>query len=135
MNEVFPSPPSLYLDYGGIWQAVSLEQHGPMSVVDCWANNDPEELVVEASFAGAIDRPVRVELAILGRQLSRNVAKRDIRFEVGATGGAERWSPAQPSLHDAVLTVYADDRISDRLNTALRPANGQDHSLLVRAER
>ena len=114
MNEVFPSPPSLYLDYGGIWQAVSLEQHGPASVVDCWANNDPEELVVEASLAGAIDRPVRVELAVLGRQLSREVTARKIRFEVGATGGAERWSPAQPSLHDAVLTVYADDRISDR---------------------
>src|ERR1700677_829326 len=25
MNEVFPSPPSLYLDYGGIWHGVSLD--------------------------------------------------------------------------------------------------------------
>jgi beta-galactosidase/beta-glucuronidase len=66
MNEVFPSPPSLYLDYGGIWQAVSLEQHGPLSIVECWANSDPDELVAVASLAGAIDRPVRLELAVLG---------------------------------------------------------------------
>ena len=31
-NHVFPSPPSLYMTYGGIWQPVTLRRHGPVAV-------------------------------------------------------------------------------------------------------
>jgi hypothetical protein len=116
MNEVFPSPPSLYLDYGGIWQSARLEQHGPVRVSDCWANGDPDELVVEASLAGVAGAPVRVELSVLGRHMSCDIATpgTEARFGVGPTGRAELWSPAQPRLHEAVVTVYVGDRVSDR---------------------
>jgi len=124
MNEVFPSPPSLYLDYGGIWQPVSLEQHGPVRVADCWANGHPDALVVEASLVGVSDHPVTVQLAVLGRVMSREVEGTDteVRFAVGAAGAAELWSPAQPTLHEAVVTVFADGCISDerRLRFGLR---------------
>ena len=52
MNGVFPSPPSLYLTYGGIWQSVWLERRGPARIRDCWVNADPNDLTIEVTAAG-----------------------------------------------------------------------------------
>ena len=116
MNEVFPSPPSLYVDYGGIWQSVSLERRGPVRVTDCWANGDPADLVVEVSLAGAAEARARVEVSCLGRQMVHDVTDDGTctRFVFGPTGDAERWSPAQPVLHEAVVRAYVDGRVSDQ---------------------
>jgi hypothetical protein len=116
MNEVFPSPPSLYLDYGGIWQSVLLERRGPVRVSDCWANGDPADLVVEVSLAGAAMGPARVEVNCLGRQMVREVTNDSTcaRFVFGPTGDAELWSPAHPVLHEATVSVYVRGRASDR---------------------
>src|SRR5215217_9203564 len=37
-NHVFPSRPSLYMTYGGIWQGVTLRRHGPVAVADVFVN-------------------------------------------------------------------------------------------------
>ena len=55
-NDVFPSPPSLYLTYGGIWQSVWLERRGPARIADAWANADPDNLVIEVMVAAARGR-------------------------------------------------------------------------------
>ena len=52
-NDVFPSPPSLYLTYGGIWQSVWLERRGPARITDAWVNADPDDLVIEVMVAAA----------------------------------------------------------------------------------
>jgi beta-galactosidase/beta-glucuronidase len=116
MNEVFPSPPSLYLDYGGIWQSVSLERRGPVRVTDCWANGDPADLVVEVSLASAAEAPARVEVDCFGRQMVHEVTGDGAcaRFVFGPSGDAELWSPARPALHEAIVRVYVHGRVSDR---------------------
>ena len=116
--DVFPSPPSLYLDYGGIWQSVSRERHGPVRVDDCWVNDDPDDLVVTVSLAGADEVAARVVLRTLGRCENRDVDLShdpSVHFLLGAAEGASRWSPAHPALHDAVVTVYVDERVSHQL--------------------
>ena len=119
-NHVFPSPPSLYMTYGGIWQPVTLRQHGPLAIVDAFADGDPERLTVTVEVANRGAGPVggRVELATLGR-----TAGQDVRLAPGATGtltfavdpaGAARWSPAHPALHTAAVTTTVEGTPSDQ---------------------
>jgi hypothetical protein len=108
MNDVFPSPPSLYMNYGGIWQSVHLERHGDVRIEDTWINSDPANLVVAVELSGAAGAEVAVELELLGSRLAREVRLVEgatrVVFELGRVDAA-RWSPSSPTLHDARVVV------------------------------
>jgi hypothetical protein len=117
MNGVFPSPPSLYLTYGGIWQSVGLERHGPARIRDCWVNADPDDLTVEVTATGpAAGRypTVTALVEVLGERtiLPVPAGGASVTFRFGEVS-APLWSPGSPVLHDASVLLYADGRLSD----------------------
>ena len=123
MNHLFPSRPSLYLTYGGIWQPVTLRRHGTVVVGGVFVSSDPDDLVVSAELenrgAAAVARlSVRtlglarveeVELAAGGRAV--------VRLGLGPTGAA-RWRPEAPALHH----LSADVATTSTSSTPPRPA-------------
>jgi hypothetical protein len=114
-NDVFPSPPSLYLTYGGIWQSVWLERRGPARIADAWANADPDNLVIEVMVAAAeAGGEATVAAEVLGERVELPVPPSGgpVRFWLGKVD-APLWSPASPVLHEARILVYAGGRLSD----------------------
>jgi hypothetical protein len=118
-NHVFPSRPSLYMTYGGIWQGVSLRRHGPVVIESVFVNGDPEDLAVTVDVANRSrsEQIVRVGVRMLG-----TLAERELDIPAGALyrvdiafgpTTAHRWSPERPVLHEAVVDVSADGRPSD----------------------
>jgi hypothetical protein len=112
-NQEFPSPPSLYMTFGGIWQNVDLRTHGAAVVRDVWFNGDHRDLVSEVDVANVSEDPVSVDLEVSTCGLSRNVtitlaphSRQTCRVEFGQVD-APRWSPDSPTLQHgtAVLTV------------------------------
>ncbi len=106
-NEVFPSPPSLYATYGGIWQSVTLRPHGPVTVEDVFVDPDPDALAVTVEVRNRLGEPWHGELAVSAAGLGARVpvvvpagATVPVRLDLGATG-APRWSPESPTLHEA----------------------------------
>ncbi len=117
MNGVFPSPPSLYLTYGGIWQSVWLERRGPARIRDCWVNADPNDLTIEVTAAGpAAGRyaTVTAVVEVLGERTTLPVPAdgTPVTFRFGEVS-APLWSPGSPVLHEASILLYADGRRSD----------------------
>jgi hypothetical protein len=119
MNHVFPSRPSLYLTYGGIWQSVQLRRHGPVVARDVFVNGDPDDLVLTVELENRVDESVTavVGLRILGSVEGFAVTlgpgastTRSVRF--GATDAA-RWSPESPVLHETLVDVSVDGQPSD----------------------
>ncbi|MDT4920098.1 MAG: hypothetical protein QOI15_1000, partial [Pseudonocardiales bacterium] len=120
MNSVFPSPPSLYVTYGGIWQPVELRRHGPVAVTDFHVAADPADVRVSVDVRNHTDAEVRadVQVRLLGRQFAAQVSvpgrgEASVGFEVGPTD-AQRWTPADPVLHDASTRVIVGGTESDR---------------------
>ena len=118
-NNVFPSRPSLYMTYGGIWQSVELRRHGPVVLDDVFVNADPDDLRISITLANRSDAPRRGEVA--ARAVGRLGAS-DVVIEPGGDAvvvlalgesRALRWSPAEPNLHTAVVDVVVDDEVSD----------------------
>jgi hypothetical protein len=110
-NHVFPSRPSLYMTYGGIWQPVVLRRHGPVVVDDVFVNGDPDDLCVDITLRNVSDEPVTARLGVraVGRVhdetvavAARSDARRTVRF---GPSDATRWSPAAPALHRALVDV------------------------------
>jgi Glycosyl hydrolases family 2, TIM barrel domain/Glycosyl hydrolases family 2, sugar binding domain len=141
-NSVFPSPPSLYLTYGGIWQSVTLRRHGPVALRDVFVNSDPDDLVVAVELHNCNTAAVRAELAV------RTVGLR-ARTAVGLEAGARRmlelrlgqaaapyWAPHMPVLHDLLVEVDADGRASDdrSLRYGLRTVRLDGTRLLLNGE-
>jgi hypothetical protein len=119
-NHVFPSRPSLYMTYGGIWQSVSLRRHDALVIRDVFVNGDPDDLVVAVELTNLRDVPVAGELAVrlLGKVAEQHPVlepgeTRTINFYFGVSV-APRWSPEQPNLHRAVVDVLMADVVSDR---------------------
>lgn len=137
MNHVFPSPPSLYLTYGGIWQPVRLERHGPVRIADCWVNGDPGDLTVEVTTVGTADAEVRVSLLDrdLASQISPAAQADPLAFRFGEAA-APLWSPASPVLHDAVVEVYVGERLSHKrtVRFGLRTIAVGESSFLLNGE-
>ena len=124
MNRVFPSPPSLYATYGGIWQPVGLRRHGPVAVTDFCVSCDPQDLRVSVEVRNHTDADVaaEVQVALLGQELVAAVSvpargAGEVAFDVGAVD-ARRWSPSDPARHDATVRISVDGAESDR--TSLR---------------
>ncbi len=118
-NHVFPSRPSLYMTYGGIWQGVHLRRHGAVVIRDVFVNGDPDELVVTAGIQNRSDssQSVRLGVRALGQVVERatvvpagGLAQLDV--PMGRTTAA-RWSPDRPQLHEAVVDLDVAGHPSD----------------------
>jgi len=141
-NETFPSRPSLYLTYGGIWQPVTLHRHGPVVARDLFANGDPDDLAVSVDVCNRSEEPARaaVRIATLGRahDLEIDVAAGERRTLVVRFGeaDAERWSPDAPVLHELAVHVTVDGDASDRQTVpyGLRTVRVEGTRLLVNEE-
>ncbi len=119
-NQVFPSPPSLYMTYGGIWQPVTLRRHGPAAIrwVRCSSDPDDLTLTVEVENVGGDPLAVRLGAASVGLAAERHLelapeASEETTIRLGATGAA-RWRPDDPVLHEAVVEASAGGVVSDR---------------------
>jgi hypothetical protein len=117
-NNLFPSRPSLYMTYGGIWQPVTLRRHGRVVVDDVFVNGDPDDLVVTVEVANRGPETVaRVGMRTLGlvRELEVELPAAGRRLLEARLGrvSADHWRPERPVLHDAVVDVRADDALSD----------------------
>ena len=141
-NETFPSRPSLYMTYGGIWQPVTLRRHGPVAVHDVFVNSDPEDLVVVVELRNASGADVRARVGVrtlgLDRELeidvpAESVGRVEARF--GSTP-APRWSPASPVLHELLVDAHVEGSLSDSrsLRYGLRTVRIEGTRLLVNGE-
>ena len=141
-NHVFPSRPSLYLTYGGIWQPVTLRRHGPVVVADVFANGDPDDLRVRAEAENRSREVVRTWLGI--RTVDRVHAeelelepgeRRTIEATLGATTAA-RWSPSSPSLQHALADATVEGAASDTMviRYGLRTVGFEDGRMWVCGE-
>jgi hypothetical protein len=118
-HEAFPSPPSLYLTYGGIWQPVTLRRHGPVAIDAVFVNSDPAALEahVELANRAQVEVDVGVSLRTLGLERECIVqlaagAQQTLTFAFGATDAA-RWAPESPVLNELECDVTVDDGVSD----------------------
>ncbi len=141
-NHVFPSRPSLYMTYGGIWQTVTLRHHGPAVLGDLFVNADPEDLVVTAEVVNVTDLPVvaKVNLRLVGLVREQSVelepgARTVTTFALGRTSAA-RWTPAAPALHHLLADAQVEGTLSDhrRLRFGLRTVRVDGTRMLVNDE-
>jgi hypothetical protein len=120
-NHVFPSPPSLYMTYGGIWQPVTLRRHGPVALRGVRCSCDPDDLTLAVRAQNLSGQRVEVRLAAASVGLA---AEGVVELDPGAVAeatlrlgrsDAPRWRPEQPVLHEAVVEASAGGVPSDRL--------------------
>jgi hypothetical protein len=119
-NQVFPSPPSLYMTYGGIWQPVTLRRHGPVAIRWLRCSSDPDDLTLTVGVDNVGGDPLAVRLgaASVGLAAERHLelapgASEETAIRLGATR-ATRWRPDDPVLHEAVVEASAGGVVSDR---------------------
>jgi hypothetical protein len=119
-NQVFPSPPSLYMTYGGIWQPVTLRRHGPVAIRWLRCSSDPDDLTLTVGVENVGGDPLAVRLgaASVGLAAERHLelapgASEEATVRLGTTGAA-RWRPDDPVLHQAVVEASARGVVSDR---------------------
>ncbi|HZG35980.1 MAG TPA: glycoside hydrolase family 2 TIM barrel-domain containing protein [Gaiellaceae bacterium] len=141
-NHIFPSRPSLYLTYGGIWQPVTLRRHGPVVVSDAFVNGDPDDLrvTVEVENRAGAAWSACVGIRTLGLVHEERVelepgARRTVEARLGATSAA-RWSPASPMLQHALVDVVPDGAPADTCSVryGLRTVRLHGHRMVVCGE-
>ncbi|MDQ6686313.1 MAG: hypothetical protein M3Z50_01650 [Actinomycetota bacterium] len=118
-NEVFPSPPSLYLTYGGIWQPVHLRRHGPVRIADVHVLSDPDDLRIDVELHNHTTRDLTatVWIELFDRVLDREVTVATgtdavLSLKIGPVN-APRWTPSDPVLHDLTIAVDVAGEASD----------------------
>jgi hypothetical protein len=138
-NHVFPSRPSLYMTYGGIWQSVTLRRHGAAVTRDVFINGDPDDLVITMDIVNVSDQPVVAEVGVrtVGTVHVSTVeldalARQSVTFTLGRTP-AKRWHPDAPILHNALIDVQVEGQLTDRrrLRFGLRTVRVEGEQLLV----
>jgi hypothetical protein len=141
-NQVFPSPPSLYMTYGGIWQPVTLRRHGPVAIRGVRCSSDPDDLTAAVRVANVSGDPLAVRLTAASVGLSAEAAlelgpgaEGEAAIRLGATGAA-RWRPDSPVLHELVVSSAAGGLESDRLTVryGLRQVRLEGERLLLDGE-
>jgi hypothetical protein len=119
-NHVFPSRPSLYMTYGGIWQSVRLRRHGRVVISDVFVNGDPDDLRAVVEVANLADTET---WAVVGVRGVGAVSEHVVRLAAGGSEvlssslgavGAARWSPERPALHDLLVDAKVEEALSDR---------------------
>jgi hypothetical protein len=141
-NETFPSRPSLYMTYGGIWQPVTLHRHGPVVARDVFANGDPEGLAVTIDVCNRTGAATRasVRMETLGRahELEVDLGPGERRTLLAPFGEADapRWSPEAPVLHELGVGVSVGGESSDRqtVRYGLRTVRVDGTRLLLNGE-
>ena len=113
-NDVFPSPPSLYATYGGIWQSVTLRRCPAVTIEDVFVSPDPDRVEVTVELTGPAGVPVTGTLGVTAAGLEaarpvtvHAVGRTVVRIGLGPSD-AEPWSPDDPVLHTAEVTFSAD---------------------------
>jgi len=138
-NHVFPSRPSLYMTYGGIWQGVRLRRHGAIVVRDVFVNGDPDDLRVTITLQNRTPRPLRARAGVRMLGAAREVEKlvpaagiAEVHVRIGPTT-AGRWSPERPLLHEAVVDARIDGALSDlcQVRFGLRTVRMEGKRILV----
>jgi hypothetical protein len=141
-NHVFPSPPSLYMTYGGIWQPVTLRRHGPVAIRGARCSSDPDDLTVAVRVANVGGDPVTVRLTVASVGLAAEAslaldsgAERETTIRLGETGAA-RWRPDDPVLHEMAVEAAAGGVPSDALTVryGLRRVRVEGDRLLLEGE-
>jgi hypothetical protein len=138
-NQVFPSPPSLYMTYGGIWQPVTLRRHGPVAIRGARCSSDPGDLTVAVRVQNVGGDPVTARLAVASVGLA---AEATLDLDPGAEGettlrlgpaDAPRWRPEDPVLHELVVDAGAGEAPSDelRMRYGLRTVRVEGDRLLL----
>jgi len=141
-NNHFPSRPSLYMTYGGIWLPVTLRRHGPVVVEDVFVNADPDDLRVRVELSNRSDAPVT---ARLGTRVVAKVDDREVTVAPGATEvvevafgrvHAKRWHPGSPHVYTALVDTVVDGELSDtrRVRFGLRTVRLDGTRLLINDE-
>ena len=140
-NQVFPSRPSLYMTYGGIWQPVTLRRHGPAVLTDVFVNGDPDGLVVAVEIHNrGPAASTRLGVRTLGQVREVEVfldAAAVTRLEVGfGATEAPRWRPEEPCLHEALVDLRSGELPSDSrtVRYGLRTVRVQGPTLLLNDE-
>jgi hypothetical protein len=123
MNHIFPSPPSLYMTYGGIWQPVTLLRHGGVRIEDLFVDARRDALTAQVTIANGRAAPAEVRLRW---HLAHHTGQEAVVLAPGerrtlpvhvADHGLAAWSPASPVLHMASASADADGCLSDELTT------------------
>ncbi|MBW3649759.1 MAG: hypothetical protein KY458_04250 [Actinobacteria bacterium] len=120
MNSVFPSRPSLYMTYGGIWQPVTLRRHGAVVIRNIFVNGDPDDLRVTIEIENLDGEQVRANLAVEAAGMVAGLdvlldggRRREVDVALGTTT-APRWAPEAPVLHVASVHAVVGGAVSDR---------------------
>ncbi|HEX3392888.1 MAG TPA: glycoside hydrolase family 2 TIM barrel-domain containing protein [Acidimicrobiales bacterium] len=138
-NDIFPSRPSLYLTYGGIWQPVSLRRHGPVAIGSVFVDSDPDDLTVVVELLNRsddrLDPSVTVRTLGIDVEIASAVDPRGattVRARLGSTP-APRWSPDAPALHEVLVDVRTQGALSDTRTDryGLRTVRLEGHRVLV----
>jgi len=138
-NQVFPSPPSLYMTYGGIWQPVTLRRHGPVAIRGARCSSDPADLTVAVRVQNVGAEQVTARLAAGGVGLAAQAtldlgpgAEAETTLRLGPTDAA-RWRPDDPVLHELVVEASAGGAPSDELRVrhGLRTVRVEGDRLLL----
>jgi hypothetical protein len=118
-NHHFPSPPSLYMTYGGIWQPVTLRRHGPVAIRWVRCSSDPDDLTVAVQVENVGADPITLRLTAatvgLGGEATLDLepgAGGETTVRLGTTD-APRWRPQNPVLHELVVEAMTDGVLSD----------------------
>jgi hypothetical protein len=141
-NNHFPSRPSLYMTYGGIWQPVTLRRHGPVTVDDVFVNADPDDLRVRVEITNRSRDDVtgRLGVRVVARADERDVRlapgeAKTVEVKFGATN-AQRWHPGSPHLYTALVDVLVDGAASDsrRVRFGLRTVRVDGTRIVINGE-
>jgi hypothetical protein len=141
-NNNFPSRPSLYMTYGGIYQPVTLRRHGPVVIEDVFVNGDPDDLRVRVELVNRTSAPLTTKLGVrvVARTSDRDVVVPPgeptvVEVEFGATSG-KRWHPGSPNLYTALVDTVVDGVTSDhrRLRFGLRTVRVEGTTIMINDE-
>ncbi len=118
LNNVFPSRPSLYMTYGGIWQPVLLRRHGPVVIDDVFVDANPEDLgiVVELANRSPSGAQARLGVRTVGVVREEEVElgpgeRTHVELRLGPSVAAH-WRPETPVLHECLADVVVDGALS-----------------------
>jgi hypothetical protein len=137
--EVFPSPPSIYVTVGGIWQPCRMVVHGPVYIDDLSCDMDPVEPTVGVHLVNRSVEGVTVDVVVAAfddeRKMRVDIAPREgvsvfLHFDGSNTA---RWSPEAPHLHDVHATAHVDGVVSHarNLTTGLRSLRIEGGDVLI----